>query len=201
MGDTNGHPLARAIDTIREYDRITGTTQIARRYLAMNAFDGVLTIIGVLAGSYVAGVRSASVVVRTGIATSIAMAVSGLWGAYLTEAAERRRELSELERLTLSDLQETKIARASRLAVLIAALVDGLAPLVAALLVLVPLLVAPLFGDIRISYAASLTVGLIGLFGLGVFLGHISRRNLIGYGLRTLVAGLVSLALSLLLGV
>ncbi len=62
----------------------------------MNAFDGVLTTIGVLAGNYLAGVRDLSIPIRTGIATSIAMGISGLWGAYLTETAERQRELSEL---------------------------------------------------------------------------------------------------------
>jgi VIT1/CCC1 family predicted Fe2+/Mn2+ transporter len=59
--------------------------------------------------------------------------------------------------------------------------------------------VASLIGNILVSYALSLVVALIGLFGLGMFLGHISGRSLIGYGLRTLVAGLVSIALSFLL--
>jgi predicted membrane protein (TIGR00267 family) len=185
---------------MREYSRIAGIAVIARRYLAMNAFDGVLTMIGVLMGNYLAGVRSASVVIHTGMATSIAMGVSGLWGAYLTEAAERQRELAELEKISLTDLSQTKIGRASRVAVVIVALVDGLAPFVAALIVLVPFFTAKLVGNILISYALALALALIGLFGLGAFLGHISRRNLVGYGLRTVVAGVVSIALSLLLG-
>jgi predicted membrane protein (TIGR00267 family) len=192
--------LAQGIHDIREYSRITGTAQIARRYLAMNAFDGVLTIIGVLVGSYVAGVRSADIVVRTGMATSIAMGISGMWGAYLTEAAERKRELDELERITLTDLDQTKIGRAARLAVITAALVDGLAPFIAALIVLIPLFFVSPTSNVVTSYALSLTIALLSLFGLGMFLGHISGRNLISYGLRTLVAGLVSIALSLLLG-
>jgi len=199
----SGNPrgrFAQRIDDVREYNRIAGIAEIARRYLAMNAFDGVLTIIGVLMGNYMAGVRSASIVINTGIATSIAMGVSGLWGAYLTEAAERQRELAELEKVSLTNLGQTKIGRASRLAVVIVALVDGLAPFVAALIVLTPLFAAPLIGNILVSYALSLAVALITLFGLGMFLGCISGRNLIGYGLRTVVAGLVSIALSFLLG-
>lgn len=185
---------------MREYSQIAGTAQIARRYLAMNAFDGVLTTIGLLMGSYLSGVRNAGIVIRTGVATSIAMGISGLWGAYLTEAAERRRELAELENTMLTDLTQTKIGRASRLAVIIVALVDGLAPFAAALIVLIPLLATPLVGNILISYALSMVVALLSLFGLGMFLGHISGHNLIGYGLRTLVAGLVSIALSFLVG-
>ena len=200
MGESSNprERFAQRINDVREYDRIAGIGEIARRYLAMNAFDGVLTMIGVLMGNYLAGVRSAGVAIRTGIATSIAMGVSGLWGAYLTEAAER--ELTELERISLTDLGETKIGRASRLAVVIVALVDGLAPFVAALIVLIPLFAAPLIGNILISYALSLATALITLFGLGIFLGHISGRSLIGYGLRTVVAGVVSIALSFMLG-
>ena len=192
--------MLQVIRKIREYSHIAGIAAIARRYLAMNAFDGVLTMIGVLMGNYVAGVRSAHVVIHTGMATSIAMGVSGLWGAYLTEAAERQRDLAELEKIALADLSRTKIGRASRMAVVIVALVDGLAPFVAASIVLIPLFVAELIGNILISYALSLALALIGLFGLGAFLGHISGRNLVGYGLRTVVAGVVSIALSFLLG-
>jgi len=202
MGES-GNPrgrFAQSINDIREYSRIAGIAEIARRYFAMNAFDGVLTTIGILMGNYIGGVRSASVVISVGLATSISMGVSGLWGAYLTEAAERQRDLAELEKISLTDLGQTKIGRASRMAVVIVALVDGLAPFAAALIVLIPLFAAPLIGNILVSYALSLATALVTLFGLGMFLGHISRRNLIGYGLRTVVAGIVSIALSFLLG-
>lgn len=192
--------FAQRVDDVREYGRIAGVAEIARRYFAMNAFDGVLTTIGVLMGNYLGDVRSPGTVIRIGIATSIAMGVSGLWGAYLTEAAERQRELAELEKVSLTDLGQTKIGRASRMAVVIVALVDGMAPAMAALIVLIPLFAAPLIGNILVSYALSLALALIGLFGLGMFLGQISGHGLIGYGLRTLVAGLVSIALSFVLG-
>jgi predicted membrane protein (TIGR00267 family) len=201
--EESGNPRERfvqRIDDVREYGRIAGVAEIARRYFAMNAFDGVLTTIGVLMGNYLGDVRSPGTVIRIGIATSIAMGVSGLWGAYLTEAAERERDLAELERVSLTDLGHTKIGRASRMAVVIVALVDGLAPALAALIVLIPLFAASLIGSILVSYALSLALALIGLFGLGMFLGRISGRGLIGYGLRTLVAGLVSIALSFVLG-
>jgi predicted membrane protein (TIGR00267 family) len=191
--------LAQGLDDVREYERIAGFSKIARRALANNAFDGVLTMIGVLMGNYLGGVRSAGTVIRIGIATSISIGVSGLWGAYLAESAERGRELAELERMSLTDLGETKIGRASRVAVVVVALVDGLSPFVSSMIVLTPLFVAPLIGNILLSYALSLVVGLISLFGLGMFLGHISGRSLVGYGLRTVVAGFVAIVLNALL--
>lgn len=70
------------LEEIQTYNQIVGIAEIARRYFAMNAFDGVLTTIGVLAGNYLAGVRDLSIPIRIGIATSISMGISGLWGAY-----------------------------------------------------------------------------------------------------------------------
>ena len=191
--------LAQGLDEVREYERIAGFSKIARRALANNAFDGVLTMIGVLMGNYLGGVYSAATVIRIGIATSISIGVSGLWGAYLAESAERGRELAELERIALTDLSGTKIGRASRVAVIIVSLVDGLSPLVSSLIVLVPFFFASLIGNVLVSYALSLVVALIGLFGLGMFLGHISGRSLVGYGLRTVVAGLVAITINALL--
>ena len=191
--------LAQGIDDVREYERIAGFSQIARRALANNAFDGVLTMIGVLMGNYLGNVRSAGTVIRIGIATSISIGISGLWGAYLAESAERGRELAELERISLTDLGETKIGRASRMAVIVVSLVDGLSPLVSSLIVLTPLFFTPTIGNILVSYALSMVVALVSLFGLGMFLGHISGRSLVGYGLRTIVAGIVAITINALL--
>jgi predicted membrane protein (TIGR00267 family) len=195
-----GRNLAQGIENIREYERIAGFWKIARRAFANNSFDGVLTTVGLLTGSYVAGVRSASVVVRTGMATSIAMGVSGLWGSYLAESAERGRELAELERLSLTDLGDTKIARASRTAVVVVSIVDGLSPFLSSIIVLIPMLLASMINNIIVSYLLSTLLALLALLALGMFLGHISGESILRYGMRTVIAGIVSIGLSLLLG-
>lgn len=191
--------LTQSIDQIREYESIAGFSQIARRALANNAFDGVLTMIGVLMGNYLGDVRHAATVIRIGIATSISIGVSGLWGAYLAESAERGRELAELEKIALTDLSDTKIGRASRAAVVVVSLVDGVSPLISSLIVLIPFFFSQLLGDVMLSYGLSLIVAMISLFGLGMFLGQISGRNLVGYGLRTAVAGIVAIVVNVLL--
>lgn len=165
----------------------------------MNAFDGVLTIIGVLMGNYMAEVRQPAIVITTGLSTCIAMGVSGLWGAYLTESAERKRGLDELQNHTLTDLSQTKIGRASRAAVVIVALVDGLAPFLSALVVLVPFFFAAFLSDITISYYLSLGMALATLFGLGAFLGVVAKQGLLVSGGKMITAGLVSIVLSYLL--
>jgi predicted membrane protein (TIGR00267 family) len=188
------------LEEVQSYNQIVGIAEIARRYFAMNAFDGVLTTIGVLVGNYLAGVRDLSIPIRTGIATSIAMGISGLWGAYLTETAERQRELSELEKVSLIDQSETSIGRASRFAVIVVSIVDGIAPALGAIIVLIPLFFGSIIGNPLLSYALAGGTALICLFGLGLFLGKVSEKNLIGYGMRTLLAGLVAIAINFLLG-
>ena len=194
-------PLQQRIRQLKEYSRIAEIGEIARRYFAMNAFDGVLTITGVLTGSYIAQVRRASIVIFTGLSTCIAMGISGLWGAYLTESAERKRDLNDLENHTLTDLSGTKIGRASRAAVVVVALVDGLAPFLAALVVLLPFFFSGLLADVVLSYYLSLAMALVVLFAVGAFLGSVSKDSLLISGLKMIVAGLVSIALSYLLKV
>jgi predicted membrane protein (TIGR00267 family) len=121
-------PLRRLIEKFETYGQFVNIGEIARRYFAMNAFDGVLTIIDVLMGNFTAGVKDPRIVVTTGLTTCVAMGISGLWGAYLTEAAERRRELLGLEEYTLSNLENTRVGEAFRAAVVIVALVDGISP-------------------------------------------------------------------------
>lgn len=188
------------LEEIQNYNKIVGIAEIARRYFAMNAFDGILTTIGVLAGNYLAGVRDLSIPIRIGIATSIAMGISGLWGAYLTESAERQRELSDLEKISLIDQSETSIGRASRFAVIVVSVVDGLAPALAAFIVLTPLFLASWINNPILSYVLAGGIALLSLFGLGLFLGKVSEKSLIGYGFKTLLAGIVAIAINFLLG-
>jgi predicted membrane protein (TIGR00267 family) len=188
------------LEEIQTYNQIVGISKIARRYFAMNAFDGVLTTIGVLVGNYLAGVRDLSIPIQIGIATSIAMGISGLWGAYLTESAERQRELADLEKISLIDQSETSIGRASRFAVIVVSMVDGLAPALAAFIVLIPLFLGSWINNPILSYSLAGGIALLLLFGLGLFLGKVSEKSLIGYGFKTLLAGILAIAINFLLG-
>jgi predicted membrane protein (TIGR00267 family) len=68
------------------------------------------------------------------------------------------------------------------------------------LIVLIPFFAPGMFPDLTWAYYTSLGMALITLFALGLFLGNISRGNMIVYGLRTVVAGVISILISLLLG-
>jgi predicted membrane protein (TIGR00267 family) len=183
----------------REYNRISEAGEIARRAFVNNSFDGVLTMMGVVMGNFVVGVEDATVVLVTGLSTALAIGISGGWGAYLTESAERRQDIDELEQVTLTDLADTKIGKASRAAVVTVAAVDGLSPFLSALVVVVPFFLVPILPSIWYAYYAAIGLALLALFGLGIYLGRLSKRSLVMSGLRTAFAGVVCMGLSYLL--
>jgi predicted membrane protein (TIGR00267 family) len=198
-----GHPethksLNGAYRRWREYSALSGAGAIARRAFANNSFDGVLTMVGVVMGSFAVGIQDAKIVLVTGLSTALAIGVSGGWGAYLAESAERRREMAELERTTLTDLTNTKIGKASRSAVWTVAAVDGLSPFLAALFVVMPFFFVGILSSIRYAFYASLVLALVALFGLGVYLGTVSDENRVAYGIKTAIAGVACMGLTLL---
>ena len=184
---------------IKEYNKIANIEEIGRRYFAMNSFDGILTILGVLIGSYIAGIMDPKIIITTGVGASIAMGISGTWGTYLTEEAERKKKLKELGRHTLRSLRKTKIGRAERAATLIVAFIDGIAPFLAALIVISPFFFTFALSMINAYYIA-IAIAFVLLMLLGGFLGHISKESIVLNALKMIIAGVVCIALVLLIG-
>lgn len=186
------------VDRIKTYNKIANITKIVRRYFAINGFDGVITSIGVLVGNYIIGVTEYKHVIIAGSAICISLGVSGVWSAYNSETAERKRELDDLEESTLHNLDETIISRAQKFAVLALAAVNGLSPVVMAFIPLIPFLFGK-YIPINICYYSGFALAFLILFGIGLFLGKISRSNLVVSGIKMLLAGGFCIVLSLLL--
>jgi predicted membrane protein (TIGR00267 family) len=184
---------------IKEYNKIASIGEIGRRYFAMNSFDGILTILGVLVGNYIAKVSDPKIIISTGFGVSIAMGISGMWGTYMTEQAERKKKLNDLGRATLTNLSHTKLAKAENAATIIVSLIDGLSPFFAAFIVILPFFFSTLIG-IKTAFIISLAIAFILLALLGAFLGHISKVNMFVSGMKMVIAGIVCAGLILLLG-
>lgn len=188
-----------SLRTLRRYNRITEVGDIVRRYFALNAFDGVITIVGVLVGSFFGNIRNSDAVITVGMATSFAMAVSGFYGAYMSERAERRRALAELEESTLSSLKDTDISHAATYATIVVSVVNGISPSAAAVLALIPFFLVSAI-SIDAAYYAAFAIALAELFGVGIYLGTISKERLIISGLKMLVIGILIAVVGYLLG-
>ena len=210
-GDNQRNPPSRSLEeggfikrVLRELE-ITQGVEIARRYLAMNAFDGILPVIGILMGGLITlSAHDPNLVYQTSlvaiIGTSLAMLISGVTSSYLTESAERELDIKELEQSLLTDLGNTSLYKAQRTTILVVSLINGLSPSLAALATILPLLL-PLYMtmSIEISFILSILVGLFILFFLGLFLGSVSKKNIWIYGVKTLFAGIATAALMLLI--
>src|SRR3989338_2586241 len=131
------------VGRFKEYNKILSIDAIARRYIAMNGFDGVLAILGIVISSFIAGIVDARLIITVCLGAAIAMAVSGVWGAYMAEAAERKKELKELEESMLTKLKKTKIGKAGDFASWVIALIDGAAPFISAIFVILPFFIMP----------------------------------------------------------
>lgn len=178
------------IKTIISHLKITRAHEISRRYLVMNAFDGVLVILGLVMGSFAAGVVEPGFVISGGVGASIAMGISGSYGAYITERAERRRTLRELEREMFTELGDSLLEKALRTATLWVAFVDGVSPLAAATIALSPFFLSEA-GWISPPTAlwASIGLTLMILFFLGAYMGRISKENIFTHGFKMLLVG------------
>jgi len=194
--------LEEKADNLRYYIKLSGVSEIARRYFVMNAFDGAVTMLGVLIGAIIGGGLSPKIILATGLGAGIAMGVSGFFGAYLAEEAERTRRIKQLERALHIDLDDSVIERAARVAAIMAAFIDALSPVMATIVTLIPIILA-VFGIIEAWTAiiTSIATILVLLTILGLFLGKISGERILYYSIATTCAGLVTGLLGLLLHV
>jgi len=184
--------LRNIIDRIKLYIEVTHITDIARRYFVKNGMDGSMTALGIILGSWAARVENPYVIVMAGLGACLAMGVSGLFGAYITEKAERRKIIKDLEEAILSDLEGSLQQNASEFVPTLAALVDGLSPALTATISLIPFILS-IVGILSIwdSYVASLILTFGTLFALGLYLGRIARERMWLYGLQMVAAGVV----------
>ncbi|OLS14617.1 MAG: hypothetical protein RBG13Loki_1758 [Promethearchaeota archaeon CR_4] len=84
----------------KTYAHMSSLGEIARRKFFNNCFDGVLTCAGIISGFFIVFldgiVNRTQTLLLTGLATALAIGISGIWGAFLSEEAERTKKLKEL---------------------------------------------------------------------------------------------------------
>ena len=175
---------------------ITRSRSLVRRYFVVNGFDGALTMLGIIMGFYVSDRANLSIVINSCFGAAIALGMSGLTSAYMSETAERKKELRELEQAMLEKLNGSAYGQATRLLPFLIAAVNGFSPLVISLIILLPIWVATLPLELPFdALECALMLALSILFLLGAFLGQISGTNWLWAGLRTLFIATVTSAL------
>jgi len=187
------------MDRFRNYVKITEADEIGRRYFIKNGFDGALTMLGIITGTFLADVHDPKIVIGAGVGATLAMGMSGLFGTYMTERAERTRNLRKLERAMVTNLDETVWDEASNFVTLWAAVIDGLSPALVAIIAVIPFIAAQLgMADFYTALVASLTILAIILFLMGSYIGKIAGENLPINGLKMLSVGVLTAIIVLL---
>ena len=172
---------------------ITRTRAIARRYFVVNGFDGALTMLGLAMGFYVSDNVDLGVAVSACFGAAVALGMSGLSSAYISESAEREKALRDLEEAMITDLKESAHGRAARLVPLLIALVNGAAPMLISLVIISPLWLAYLGMDLPVGpIEAAIALAFLAIFLLGSFLGQVTGRMWAASGLRALLVGLAT---------
>ena len=122
--------------------------------------------------------------------------MSGISSAYVSESAERKYVLNKLEQSMITDLSQTTHAHAARTVPIIIALVNGLAPFIISLFILLPLWLYKSGMTLPISpLLMSVFIAMTIIFLLGVFLSRVSGMSWWLSGLRTLLVGILTAVL------
>ncbi len=182
--------------------KITRSQSILRRYFVVNGFDGALTMLGIIVGFYMSELANLVIVMNACFGAAIALGMSGLTSAYISESAEQKKQLSELEQAMVKDLDSSAYGQASRMFPFATAVVNSLSPFIISLIIISPIWASTLSLELpfdALEMALYLAFGM--LFLLGVFLGRISGAFWLWSGLRTLTiavltAGLIFLVAS-----
>ncbi|TFF90291.1 MAG: hypothetical protein EU548_03765 [Promethearchaeota archaeon] len=241
----------------REYSEMANLGEIARRKFFNNCFDGALTCAGIVSGMFILFLadpfKNVPIdVIITGFATALAIGISGLWGAFLSEEAERKKKMIDLKKdmaiydqievvikgdkegdflMEENDLEEEKeirvamvtpivfnshklkkgpiikkmnkkkrsvVEHAENFASIVAAIVDGAAPALGSSLPLIPFFFGAQLTLFHFIFSYVILIGI--LVYLGIFLGNISGGGKLKYIFNMVLAGVITLIISILLG-
>lgn len=193
--------IRESLDTLNDYLSMTRSKSILRRYFVMNAFDGAMTSLGVVIGSYITNIDDPRSVLGVILVSGVAMAISGFSGTYMTESAERSHSLHALEDAMLIDLEMTDFGKATKIVSLFAAFVDGSAPFLASIPCIIPFFLVSIgLLPIHFAFYSSIIASLAVLFILGFYLGRLSEKNVLISGFKMVIAGIVVALIALFLG-
>lgn len=181
------------INQVKFILQISRSHNIVRRYFVVNGFDGALTMLGLVVGFVFSNTNDLSIVLTACLSAAIALGMSGMSSAYVSESAERKRALTDLEMAMIRDMRDSAHGDAARYAPFIISIVNGFAPFIISLLILSPIILSIYgFNFVFSPLYLSILIALILVFLLGVFLGRVSGISWFQSGLQTLLVALIT---------
>lgn len=188
---------------LRRLARISDAHSIARRLFVTNSFDGLISTLGIILGGYLGDVRDPAIYIYTVTGGMLALGIfSGMIATYLSERAERLRELHETEKVMLHRLDDSIYAKVARYVPVYVAFWSGIGAFLLPLTTLTPFAIALYFRancPLEIIIATSTLIALLELFFIGYYLGKIGGENKLLNGIKFVSIGLAAVTTLLVL--
>ncbi len=182
----------KKLDKIKQQFIQHGISPISRRYFISNGFDGALTGIGIVIGSFLSGIPSGATVIKISLGAAVGLGTSGVWSVWEIERAEKKAEILKIEKAMLTDLDETKIQENKLGARKINAVMSGIGPLIGILIPIIPFFfVDPSYITPLTATITSIGIAISILFIFGAYMGKISKQKWYIAGIRMGLAGLI----------
>lgn len=166
-------------ERIRKLFDSMGVDEIARRMFITNSFDSLIAAIGIVLGNYIFGTSSPHSYLGSVLGGSMTMGVfSSFFGVYITEKAERLRELREIEEQLLIEIRNSIYGDVVRLAPIYVALWSMTGSIAFTLVALIPFLLN-IYGilELNVAVASSVTISNLIIAWLGAYMGKISGEG------------------------
>ena len=148
--------------------------------------DGSLSTLGIVIGAYSA---SSSLIIAAGIGGALANGISNVLSAFSAERADEYRQLRKIESaMVAKELKNSEAEYLIHKRTLRIGLVDGFATIIGGAVPVLPYLWLDPYEAMFV--ASGLVVG--GIFAIGVYLGRLSKRNILLYGTKMAMFGIVT---------
>jgi len=173
---------------------------IVRRFFINTLFDSTFMLLGIIVGATFVADANIRIVIVTMVTSSLALSISTGVSVYEAESLEQERKITRLEMAMLTDLTDTVIDKTSKSITMLVMVINFLTPIFSCAITILPFVLVVL-GILEIYIASWLSVAfaLSILFGAGVYLGRIGKKNPWIKGLRMTAFGVIAFIIGFLL--
>lgn len=155
------------------------------RYLIRGFVDGLLSTLGVVIGASAAigaSTQAGNIIIAAGIGGGVANSLSNILGAFMAEKVRVGERMEKVEKAMLKEegLRGTKVDERFQSMIMSGGIFDGLATIVGSIIPVLPFFMTSIFSLTELmALFSSLFLSLTIFFFLGVYVGRISKENII----------------------
>ena len=157
---------------------------ISSRYIVLGTIDGVIAILGVVIGAFSGGVETRTII-GAGIGGGVALGISNGIGGLMAERTVEKRKMLQIEKSLFRKLDGTHVSDEVRKKLIGDTLTHGGCSFLGALIPILPFF----FLEQLVALLTSISLSLIVLLFLGIYIGKITKENILLAGVKMVAIG------------